>query len=65
MFSAPRIGEELQAYARVTGGELKLAVFWDRWSLWTVVSPNEFVDQNGDLTLDMIDSGQGKRIRCV
>lgn len=44
----------LSAYAKATGGELKLAIFWARWSLWTLVSPDRLVDGNGDLTLDMM-----------
>lgn len=45
---------KLDAYARATGAELKLAVFWARWSLWTCVSPDRLVDANGSLTLDMM-----------
>ena len=48
-----RYREELEAYAAATGGELKPAVVWARWSLWTVVSPSRLVDEKGDLTLDM------------
>ena len=45
--------EKLEAYAAATGGELKLAVFWPRWAIWTLVSPELLVDENGELTLDM------------
>jgi hypothetical protein len=45
---------KLAAYAAATGAELKLAVFWARWSLWTLVSPDRLVDEAGDLTLDMM-----------
>ena len=44
--------ERLETYAAATGGQLKLAVFWARWAIWTLVSPERLVDANGDLTLD-------------
>ncbi len=48
--------EKLEAYAAATGGELKLAVFWAKWAMWTLVTPAKLVDANGDLTLDMLNS---------
>jgi hypothetical protein len=44
---------KLAAYASATGGELKLAVFWARWSVWTLVSPDRLMDTDGNLELDM------------
>ena len=43
----------LSAYAKVTGAELKIAVFWARWSIWTLVSPERLAGPDGGLTLDM------------
>lgn len=43
----------LEAFAAATSAELKLAVFWARWALWTLVSPARLVEDGGDLTLDM------------
>ena len=45
--------EKLENYASVTGGQLKLAVYWARWGIWTLVSPKRLVDGDGNLTLDM------------
>ncbi len=45
--------EKLENYASATGGQLKLAVYWARWGLWTLVSPERLVDADGCLTLDM------------
>ena len=45
--------EKLENYASATGGHLKLAVFWAKWRLWTLVSPERLIDEEGDLTLDM------------
>ena len=48
--------EKLEAYAAATGGELKLAVFWARWSMWSLVTPAKLVDADGNLTLSMLTS---------
>ena len=45
--------KKLENYASATGGQLKLAVFWARWSIWTLVSPSKLTDESGDLTLDI------------
>ena len=45
--------QSLEAYATATGAKLKLAVYWARWSLWTLVSPEMLIDERGDLVLDM------------
>ena len=45
--------EKLENYASTTGGQLKLAVFWARWSMWTLVSPSKLTDESGELTLDL------------
>lgn len=45
--------EMLEAYASATGGQLKLAVFWAKWAIWTLISPEKLLDGNGNLNLDM------------
>ena len=45
--------EALEAYAGATGAKLKLAVYWARWSTWTLISPDRLVDAGGDLVLEM------------
>ena len=45
--------EKLEAYAAATGGQLKLAIYWARWAIWTLVSPERLADVDGILTLDM------------
>lgn len=45
--------EQLEAYASATGAELKLAIFWARWSMWTLVAPGRFADANGHIVVDM------------
>jgi hypothetical protein len=48
--------EALERYAAATGGELKLAVYWARWSIWTLVSPAKLIDAEGNLVLDMMEA---------
>lgn len=48
--------EALEAYAAATGAKLKLAVFWARWSMWTLVSPERHLDAGGDLVLEMSEA---------
>lgn len=48
--------EALEAYAAATGARLMLAVYWSCWSMWTLVSPDRFADENGDVSLDMMDA---------
>lgn len=45
--------DALIAYAKATGAELKVAVFWARWQIWTLVSPDRLIDTDGGLELDM------------
>jgi hypothetical protein len=33
---------KLQAYSRIVGCDLLMAVYWVRWNLWTLVSPRSF-----------------------
>jgi len=46
--------EALTAYAAATGAELKVAVFWARWAMWTLVSPERLLTANGDVHLDLM-----------
>jgi len=52
LFSGPAL-RRLSAYANATGAELKVAVYWARWSIWTLVSPERLMGADGGLTLDM------------
>lgn len=46
----------MAAYAEATGARLMLAVYWARWSIWTLVPPERFVDAKGDVVLDMMQA---------
>ena len=45
--------EKLASYAEATGAELKIAVYWARWSIWTLVSPDRLIGADGGVDLDM------------
>ena len=45
--------ERLSGYAEATGAELKIAVYWARWSIWTLVSPRPLIGDDGNLELEM------------
>ena len=45
--------EKLTSYAEATGAELKIAVHWARWSMWTLVSPDRLIGADGGVDLDM------------
>ena len=53
LFRRPYL-ERLTAYADATGAQLKIAVYWARWSIWTLVSPDRLVGPDGVLDLDMV-----------
>lgn len=43
----------LQGYADMVGTPLKLAIYWSRWNLWTVISPDPFRRPNGGLRVKL------------
>jgi hypothetical protein len=49
----PEYRAALETYAAMAGGALKLAVFWARWSIWTLVSPEQLLSDDGYLILEM------------
>ena len=44
---------KLASYAEATGADLKIAIFWARWSIWTLVSPDRLASPAGDLDIDL------------
>lgn len=52
----PEYYQQLRRYSRAMGAELKLAVYWARWGVWTLVSPTKLVDECGSLSLTMFDA---------
>jgi hypothetical protein len=48
--------ESLQGYADAVGAPLRLALYWSRWNLWTVISPDLFRQPNGGLRVTMMEA---------
>ena len=53
-FMAKSYREKLEKYASAKGGKLKLAVYWARWGIWTLVSPARFADWDGNVEVTSI-----------
>lgn len=43
----------LQSYANAVGVPLRLAFYWSRWNMWTVVSPDRFRTVKGGVRITM------------
>ncbi len=54
--------KKLQAYAEATGAELKIAIYWSLWSIWTLVSPHRFIDEAGNLDIDLAAAMQANEM---
>lgn len=48
--------EKLERYAKSTGAELKFAIYWSRWSVWTLISPNVLKGADGTFAIDMVNA---------
>lgn len=57
--------DTLRAYADATRAELKLAVYWARWSIWTLVTPQRFTNCKGDVVLDMTSAVRGSEFGAL
>ncbi len=55
----------LTNYAQATGGTLKLAVFWARWSIWTLVDPEQLSPGDQELTLDMMTAVKVNELAAI
>lgn len=52
-------------YAHATGGSLKLAVYWARWSIWTLVDPEQLAPGDQELTLDMMTAVKVNELAAI
>lgn len=46
----------LQAYADAVGAPLRLALYWSRWNLWTIIAPDRFRRPDGGLRVTMMEA---------
>lgn len=52
----------LVRYADLVGTELRIAVYWARWNLWTLVPPSVFVARDNKRILHMRAAGMGNEM---
>ena len=57
--------QKLENYASSTAGHLKLAVYWAKWGMWTLVSPEKFLDSNGIVSLDLKSGMFENELGCL
>ena len=50
---SPAYYASLAQYSALTGAKLKLAVYWSSWRIWTLVSPEALLNEQGYLKIDM------------
>ena len=48
--------DKLTSYAKLTGARLKIAIYWARWSIWTLVEPAEFLTPNGGVSISFMQA---------
>lgn len=48
--------DKLLNYADVVGNELKIAIFWSAWNLWTLISPSQFERSKGNCSVTMLSA---------
>ena len=46
--------EQLQEYAKLTKCSLKIALYWARWKIWSVISPDGLIRDGNKLSIDMV-----------
>ncbi|MFV1577481.1 hypothetical protein VWZ87_12385 [Phaeobacter sp. JH20_37] len=45
--------KKLEAYARINRADLKLAIYFSRVNQWALLSPESFLEKNGELWIDL------------
>lgn len=48
--------DSLSRYAALANGVLKLAVYWSKWNIWTLVSPDVIKGDGQRLSLDLLNA---------
>jgi hypothetical protein len=46
--------QQLQEYAGAMKYPLKFALYWARWGIWTLITPEDLAEDGGKLTINMI-----------
>jgi len=53
---SPAYLASLEAYSRAVGSPLRIAIYWSRWALWTIISPDTFRRRDGGLSVRMMEA---------
>lgn len=56
---------QLQRYASVNGIELKIAVYWSKWNLWTLLSPTAFEHKDKKVLISMAEAIKQNEMSCI
>lgn len=56
---------KLIAYSNFTRAELKIAVYWARWSIWTLISPEKYLTNNGGVSVSFIQAMAGNELYAL
>ncbi len=48
--------DKLTSYAKLTGAKLKIAIYWARWSVWTLIEPAKFLTSNGGVSISFMEA---------
>lgn len=48
--------KSLTNYSNIVMGELRIAIFWSLWSIWTIIDPKKFVKHNGNIRVPMMEA---------
>lgn len=57
--------DKLTSYANLTGARLKIAIYWARWSVWTLVAPEEFLTPNGGVSISFVQAIAGNELSVL
>lgn len=61
----PEYVKQLQDYADLMGCPLKLALYWARWSIWTLISPEDLSRDGDKLTIVMMDAVRANELAAL
>ena len=56
--------EKKMRYAEATGAPLKLAIYWARWGIWTLIDPKHLRDDGASKTVTMLQAVPFNETAC-
>lgn len=57
--------ERLQRYADAVQSPLKLAIYWAKWRIWTLIEPTDLEPRNGKLAIDMFKAARVNQLAAL